>query len=201
MVLQNKLGKLFLILGPSGVGKGTIIRRIREKYADYFVFPISVTTREPRPGEEPGETYYFLSKDEFQRKIENHEFLEWAIVHEENYYGTLKQPIFDALDAGKNVIRELDIQGFESIATELPYDEFVSIFLLPPSLEILQERIKNRSPLSDAEIRDRMKSAATELGKSEKCHYRVQTVDKDVEGTFADVEKIILRELEKGDQE
>lgn len=193
--MSSTPAKLFLILGPSGVGKGTIINLLREKYPGSFVFPPSATTRLPRPGEKDGETYHFLKRKEFEQKIAEDAFLEWAIVHEENYYGTLKKPIFDALKSGKNVIRELDIQGFESIEDVLERDEFVSIFLLPPSLDVLEERIRARSPLSDTEVAERMRSAERELEKSKACHYRVEAKDGDIEGTFGEVEAIVLKEL------
>lgn len=195
--MSNFPGKLFLILGPSGVGKGTIINRFREEYAHQFTFPISVTTRAPRSGEVEGTTYYYISEEEFQQKIQNDEFLEYAIVHGSNYYGTLKKSIFDALKEGKNVIRELDIQGFESISKILDRDEFVSIFLLPPSIELLEKRIRERSVLSDEEVFQRMNSARQELEKSKSCHYKVQTVDLDIDGTFSQVQEIVNKELAK----
>lgn len=185
-----------MILGPSGVGKGTVIQLLKARYADIFVFPISATTRAPRPGEKDGETYYYISEKDFDAKERAGEFLEWAYVHGKKYrYGTLKEPIFSALNAGKNVVRELDIQGFESINDMLAFDEFVSIFLEPPSLEILRRRIEERSPLSAEEIEKRMASAEYEMAQRHRCHYQVPTKDGDVMGTFADVEKIILQEL------
>ncbi|MFA6521596.1 MAG: guanylate kinase, partial [Candidatus Gracilibacteria bacterium] len=97
-------GKFFLILGPSGSGKGTVMNFLKKEFSQ-AVFPVSATTRTPRPREKNGEVYNFLTKEDFERKIAAGEFLEWAIVHHDNYYGTLKKPIMDALDAGKMVIR------------------------------------------------------------------------------------------------
>ncbi|MBI5414544.1 guanylate kinase [Candidatus Peregrinibacteria bacterium] len=187
--------RLFLIIGPSGVGKGTTVDFLKKNYSQTFVFPVSATTRPPRPGEKEGETYYFLSEEDFRSRIKNDEFLEWAEVHNSYLYGTLKKPIFDAIRDGKNVVRELDIQGFESVQKILPRDEYVSIFLLPPSLEVLERRIRERSPLSDAEVEKRMESAKIELEKSKECHYLVQTVDRDVPGTLRDVLNILKKEI------
>jgi|SRR6185295_6146908 len=189
-------GKLFLIIGPSGVGKGTIISLLRKKYGEKFFFPVSATTRPPRPGEREGETYHFLTEKDFQEKIANGEFLEWARVHKEYFYGTLKAPILFTLQAGKNVLRELDIQGFETIRAhpELPQKQVISLFLLPPSLEILTERIRRRAPLTSQELEERVQSMQKELAKSELCTYRIATIDRNIPETFALVEEVLHRE-------
>ena len=128
VIIIPMVGKIFLILGPSGSGKGTVMAYLHQEFKD-AVFPISCTTRSPRPGEHDGDVYYFLNRDEFQKKIDAGEFLEWAKVHNDNMYGTLKKPILDALAAGKIVIREVDMQGVESIVKLLPRDQVVSILL------------------------------------------------------------------------
>ncbi len=193
--MSSPIGKLFLILGPSGVGKGTIIRLLKERYGNDFVFVLSATTRSPRPGEKEGESYYYLSEDDFKEKIQNFDFLEWAVVHEDFYYGTLKKPIYDALNAGKNVIKELDIHGFERLQKVLPSDEYVSIFLLPPSVDILRKRIKERAPISDDELEKRLQSSIREIEKSAECHYLVQTEDTKIEETLHDVLKVFQKEI------
>ncbi|PIS04126.1 guanylate kinase, partial [Candidatus Peregrinibacteria bacterium CG10_big_fil_rev_8_21_14_0_10_44_7] len=103
-------GKLFLILGSSGSGKGTVLAGLRDRHPE-FVFPKSCTTRKPRENKTGEEVYHFVSKDEFKKMIDEGDFLEWAQVHGEHYYGTMKQPIMDALNAGHIVVREVDVQG------------------------------------------------------------------------------------------
>jgi len=133
-------GLLFIVSGPSGAGKGTVITALRSAFPA-FVYPISHTTRAIRPGEKDGETYHYISESEFENGIKNGEFLEWAQVHKKNYYGTLKKTIMDALIAGKIVIREVDVQGFNSIRKVVPAKNLVTIFLKAESLQKLISRI------------------------------------------------------------
>lgn len=188
-----KTGKLFLILGPSGSGKGTLINELKRKYTQYL-FPNSVTSRKIREGEKEGDVYQFVSKSEFKEKIENQEFLEWAIVHQDNYYGTLKKPILEGLKAGKIVIRELDIQGFESVRTILTKDQFVSVFIMPDSLENLIKRIKKRSKISEEEVQKRIQSAQNEIAKSTECDYIIHNSDGKLAESVAEMERIIKKE-------
>lgn len=161
-------GKLFLILGPSGSGKGTVIEYLRKAFPE-AIFPLSCTTRPPRHGERSGEVYHFLTKEEFSKRRDTGEFLEWAVVHHDHFYGTLKQPILEALDKGKTVIREVDMQGVESIRKLLPQDQVVSIFITAPSWENLKKRILGRSRIPDSELREREKSFIKEMEFSKKC--------------------------------
>lgn len=183
-------GKLFLILGPSGSGKGTVISYLRKKFPQ-TVFPLSCTTRPPRPGEREGEVYHFLSKDEFQHKIKTGEFLEWATVHHDNMYGTLKQPILDALAAGTMVIREVDMQGVESIKKILPKDQVVSIFITAPSWENLRGRILKRSTLPEEELTQRQKSFEREMAFSKNCDYVVMSEEGKIDEYCEKVVQII----------
>ncbi|MCT4592091.1 MAG: guanylate kinase, partial [Candidatus Gracilibacteria bacterium] len=121
-------------------------------------------------------------------------FLEWACVHKKNYYGLLKKTVFDALEDGSVVFREIDIQGFESICEIIPSDHLVSIFLMPPSLDILKKRIMERSPLSDEEIDRRIESAKIEISLSKECDYVIQTEDNEIEKLLNEIEEIILKE-------
>ena len=156
-------GKIFFISGPSGVGKGTLINELKKAHPEY-VFPPSCTTRKPRPGEIDGETYYFISKQEFQKKIENDEFLEYAEVHGGNFYGTLKKPLLDPIHKGKIVIREFDVQGFVQAKERLPRKYYESVFLVPAeTTEELIRRIRNRAPISDEEIKRRLESMKKEM--------------------------------------
>ena len=106
-------GKLFLLVGPSGSGKSSVLSELKKRYPDY-VFPLSATTRAIREGEKEGEVYHFLSKEEFKKGIDSGRFLEWAIVHQDNYYGLIKAPIMEALEEGKTIIREEINANFQS---------------------------------------------------------------------------------------
>ncbi|MBI2639028.1 guanylate kinase [Candidatus Peregrinibacteria bacterium] len=183
-------GKLFLILGPSGSGKGTVINYLRKKFPQ-AVFPLSCTTRPPRPGESDGEVYHFLTKDEFQKKINTGEFLEWAVVHHDNFYGTLKQPILDALAAGKIVIREVDMQGVESIRKILPSGQVIAIFITAPSWENLKHRILGRSKIPQEELEQREKSFEREMEFSKKCDFVVMSEEGKIQEYCEKVSEII----------
>ena len=189
-----KKGKIFFISGPSGVGKGTLINALRENHTE-FEFPPSCTTRDPRPGEINGKTYFFITKDEFEQKIKNNEFLEYACVHGKNFYGTLKAPLLDPIKNGKIVIREFDVQGFEQARERLPKETFVSIFLKPAeSVAQLVERIKERAPISDEDLQERIISMENELKKSEIYDYTIISKEGKIERLIADAEKIIKEE-------
>lgn len=191
---QDLTGKLIIIAGPSGVGKGTVISHLKELHPDWE-FPISATTRESRPGEEDGVVYHFVERPEFERMIEEDELLEYAIVHQEEYYGTLKAPIIEALKQGKIVIREVDMQGLESIQKVIPKINLVSIFLTVPSKEDLIERIQHRGRLPEDEIKRRMESAEREFEKGgEICDYQVPSRTNQIAQCVSDVEEVILKE-------
>ena len=184
------MGKLFLILGPSGSGKGTVLRALREKYND-FVFPLSCTTRGKRPNEKEGVIYHFISKGEFEEKIEASEFLEWAVVHQDNYYGTLKAPIMDALTEGKTVIREVDVQGLRSIRDLIPKDQLVSIFLTVPNWDTLKRRILKRSDMPEEELERRRQSFLKEMEWAKECDHVINSVEGEIDQLIGDVESIL----------
>jgi len=189
-------GKLFIISGPSGVGKGTVIAALKRDFPA-FVFPISHTTREIRPGEKDGETYHFISVERFREGIDKGEFLEWAQVHKENYYGTLKKPIMDALEVGKIVVREVDVQGFHSIKAVVPVDHLVTIFLKAKSKEDLLERINKRGKLPGEEMKRRMESMEKELAIAPEFDYQVWSLENRIPRCVGAVEEIIRDEAEK----
>lgn len=188
-------GKLILIVGPSGSGKGTVIAELKKRHPE-FVFPVSATTRVIRPGEKNDEVYHFISREEFEQATVRGDFLEYAEVHQNNYYGTLKKPILDALAAEKIIIREVDIQGFESIRRMIPKtissDQLVSIFLVVSDLNELKLRILNRGKLPEEEIERRMESARREIAKSKECDYQIESPHGQIPRIVAEVEKIIF---------
>ncbi|HLG25618.1 MAG TPA: guanylate kinase [Candidatus Gracilibacteria bacterium] len=190
--MSNQLkGLLVIISGPSGVGKGTVIRELKKEYP-HFVYPISHTTRPMRPGEKDGEVYHFISKERFEKGIEDGEFLEWAKVHQMNYYGTLKKPILEALEEGKIVVREVDVQGAQSIEKVLPPEHLATIFLKAENKEKLLGRIARRGELPKDELERRMKSAEREMDLADEFNYQVWSLENQIPKCVGDVKKIIL---------
>jgi guanylate kinase len=187
-------GLLVLIVGPSGSGKGTVIGKLKEKYPD-FVYPVSSTTRAKRRGEKEGEVYNYISKSEFEKMIKNGEFLEYAIVHSNNYYGTLKSGIIEPLKEGAVVVREVDMQGFLSIKKIIPDKNLVSIFMKVPDLDDLKKRILRRGKMSDDELKRRMDSTIKEIAKAKECDYQVDNKWGKIDECVKNVEKIILKEI------
>jgi guanylate kinase len=186
-------GKLFIISGPSGAGKGTVIGELKKMFPQ-FVFPISHTTREIRPGEKDGETYHYISVDEFKKGINDGEFLEWAQVHKKDYYGTAKKKIMDALKEGKIIVREVDVQGFHSIRKVVPRENLVTIFLKAESMEKLIERIERRGKLPEEELKRRMESAEHELKDAHLFDYQVLSLDNQIPQCVGAVVDIIRKE-------
>lgn len=189
-------GLLIIISGPSGVGKGTIIRHLKEMYPT-FEYPISHTTRDMRPGEKDGEVYHFITKEAFEEGIERGDFLEYAQVHETNYYGTLKKPIMDSLKAGKVVVREVDVQGAQSMKKVVPAENLVTIFLKAENTEDLLSRIAQRGQLPPDELERRMKSAEREMDVADEFQYEVWSRQNQIPRCIADVDEIIRKEMEK----
>lgn len=163
----ERKGNLFVVSGPSGAGKGSIIKELKTMRSDLWV-SVSATSRQPRAGEEEGISYYFMSKEQFAQRIEKQQFLEWADVFG-NYYGTLKAPVIDALLRGKNVILEIDIQG--ALQIKSMYDEAIFIFVLPPSLEELRKRIIHRGSETEESLKMRLHMVLEEISYIEKYDY------------------------------
>lgn len=153
-------GKLIVLAGPTAVGKGTVVTRIRELFPDVH-FSVSATTRAPRPGETNGVHYYFVNSDEFDAMVERGDMLEWALVHGLNRYGTPRGPIVEALTQGHSVILEIDIQGARLVKKAMP--EAVLVFLLPPSWDELVRRLRGRGTESAEEQELRLQTAKVEF--------------------------------------
>lgn len=160
MFKTKSKGLLIVVSGVSGAGKGTICKMLCERNED-IVISVSCTTREKREGEVDGKDYFFISREEFEDKIRKGEMLEYAIVHEVNYYGTPKLNIENLLSKGKNVILEIDIQGAISIKEN--YKEAICIFILPPSMQEVKRRLITRGTTDKDELLRRFKSAYKEL--------------------------------------
>lgn len=186
MMLKNK-GLLIVISGPSGAGKGTICKALLKKSNIWL--SISATTREPREGEINGINYYFMSKKEFMDKVQNDDFFEYAEVYG-SYYGTPKYQAFEAMEQGKDVVLEIDIQG--ALKVKQKYPEGVFIFILPPSMEELKKRIIKRGSETEESFLKRYKSAYDEINYISKYNYAV--VNDDVDNAVKKIEAIITAE-------
>lgn len=159
-MIKEKKGAILIISGPSGCGKSTLLKEVYKDITDYY-FSISTTTRAPRVGEIDGVDYFFVTKEEFEKDIENGDFLEYAKVHD-NYYGTSLKPINKALDEGKLVIFDIDVQGHEIVRNKI--DSLVtSVFITTPSLSILEQRLNSRNTDSKEIIEKRVKNAKIEV--------------------------------------
>lgn len=170
MIKEKTKGLLIVISGPSGAGKGTICSKIVEDMKD-IKLSTSMTSRLPRATEKDGIDYYFVSKEEFEKKIDNDEFLEYAIVHSGQYYGTPKAKIEEDINKGISVILEIDIQGALKIKDLI--EEALFIFIMPPSMEVLKERLIKRNTETEDKIMERFKTAYKELNEFKKYNYVV----------------------------
>ncbi|MDR2672510.1 MAG: guanylate kinase [Coriobacteriales bacterium] len=167
-------GNLFIISGPSGAGKGTLVDAV-VKRLDNIVVSVSATTRLPRLGDVPGESYHFLDDQEFDELARNGGFLEWATIHGRRY-GTLVSEVQRILDAGQDLILEIDVQGNDLVKSKMP--EAVSIFIVPPSLDELKRRLNQRGTEDPASIAQRLKAAEVEL--QARSRYNVIIVNDDL---------------------
>jgi guanylate kinase len=186
----SKLAKGFLLVlsGPSGSGKGTVSQALLNNRDD-IVFSISATTRNPRPTEVNGQNYFFMTEDEFREKEKNNEFLESAYVHT-NYYGTPKQFVLNQIEKGEIVLLEIDVQG--ALQIKKNYKEAVFIFLLPPTMDELRNRIIKRGTETEEDINRRFENAFKELDFVGEYDYFV--VNDEVKNAVKDIDAIIAAE-------
>lgn len=186
---MTKRGLLIVLSGPSGVGKGTVRAAIFSKGEQKFVYSISATTRKPRTGETDGVDYFFKTREEFERMIQNKQLLEYA-EYVGNYYGTPLEYVENTLATGKDVFLEIDVQGAIQVRELMP--EGVFIFLTPPDLNELESRIVNRGTDSDEVIAKRMKTAREELELMK--YYDYSVVNDTVDNAVQKIEAIIQTE-------
>lgn len=165
---MNK-GKVFIISGPSGSGKDTILKEVLEKCTDVF-FSISSITRDMRDGEVEGEKYHFISRAEFEDGLANGAFLEYN-KYLENYYGTPKAPVDEHISKGEDVIIEVDVNGAASIRSKLP--DAISVFVMPPSFEVLKKRLSGRGTETKEQIEGRLSAALSEIVRAVEYDYIV----------------------------
>ena len=172
---MKNLKNLIIITGPSGVGKGTIVKEILDKDRDIWL-SISATTRNPRIGEKHGENYYFMSDERFKDMIEKKEFLEWA-QFAGNYYGTPLSTVNEKIEKGFIVLLEIEVDGAKQIKEKFP--KALSIFLLPPSMEELEKRIRIRGTEKEEAINRRLSRAKYEIASSDKFDFVLTNYDVD----------------------
>lgn len=162
-------GQVFVLSGPSGVGKGSIIGGILARLDD-IELSISATTRRPRAGESDSHSYDFVARNEFEQMIADDDLLEWADVYGA-FYGTPRGPVAAAVGAGRDVILEIDVQGAESVRRSMP--EAITLFIEPPGIDDLERRLRGRATDNDEVIERRLAKASAELAEAPKFHYRV----------------------------
>ncbi|MDC0760421.1 MULTISPECIES: guanylate kinase [Brevibacillus] len=188
-------GLLLVLSGPAGVGKGTVCKALREVMPD-LVYSVSATTRQPRPGEVEGVNYFFKSQEEFKRMIEEDALLEWA-EYVGNYYGTPRQFVDDMLNEGRDVILEIEVQGALQVKESFPQGTF--LFLAPPDLNELENRIVGRGTESQEIIRKRMEVARAEIELMD--HYDYVVVNDVIESACDRIQAIITAEHLKKDRQ
>ena len=181
-------GKIVVISGPSGVGKGTICKKIMELINAKF--SVSTTTRGPREGEINGKDYFFVTKDEFRKKIDDGEFLEYNIYND-NYYGTSKKVVLDMIDKGINVLLEIDVNGAYNIKKIFP--NALLIYIAPPSIDVLRQRLMDRGTEEILIIEKRLKIAEEELKRVGFYDYVI--INDDLDRAVREVKDCILKKI------
>ena len=186
---KGKRGVLFVFSGPSGVGKGTLKAKLFEEFADRIAYSVSATTRGPREGEVDGKDYFFISRQEFERRVKNNEFLEHA-EFAGNCYDTPRAYVEKLLDSGMNVVLEIDVQGALQVMKSMP--ECVSVFILPPSFEELEHRLRGRGTETEEKVRERLETAKRELPYAPQYDYQIVN-GGDIEAAYQSLREVFLK--------
>ena len=186
---KGKRGVLFVFSGPSGVGKGTLKAKLFEEFADRIAYSVSATTRGPREGEVDGKDYFFITRQEFERRVQNNEFLEHA-EFAGNCYGTPRAYVEKLLDSGMNVVLEIDVQGALQVMKSMP--ECVSVFILPPSFEELEHRLRGRGTETEEKVRERLETAKRELPYAPQYDYQIVN-GGDIEAAYQSLREVFLK--------
>lgn len=182
-------GKLIIFSAPSGAGKTTIVRQLLADHGDKMAFSISASTREPRTGEIDGKDYYFISKEDFLHKIAKHEFIEFEEVYAGTFYGTLRKEVERIWSLGKSVIFDIDVVGGLRLKSKFP-EEALAIFVNPPSLDVLKERLRGRGTDAEEKLQERFAKAELELSYADK--FDVVLNNFDLETACKEAEALVL---------
>ena len=180
------LGKLIVLTGPSGVGKGTLMNAILQRYPELH-YSVSTTTRSPRPGEVNGKNYHFITRSEFEKLVTQGEFLEWA-EFAGNWYGTPREAVLNHIQSGKLVVLEIELEGARQIRHTFP--SALSIFILPPSFAELEKRIRGRGQDAEEAISRRLNRAEEEIAAADE--FDLQIINNDFEQALQEIEKAIF---------
>lgn len=191
MINNAENGVLIVFTGASGVGKGTVMKKILAADPNNWL-SVSMTTRSPREGEVAGVDYNYVSVDQFKKMMAEDAFLESA-CYCQNYYGSPKAPVEENLKNGKNVFLEIEVQGFEQVRKLYP--DCLSIFLLPPSIEVLEQRLRGRGTEKEEVIQERLNTALGEISRSNE--YRYNVVNDDIDRAVEEILNIIKKERAK----
>ena len=189
-------GIMVVLSSPSGAGKTTLVNLLAKN--NNFEISISHTTRKPRPNESTGNDYYFVSDQEFKRLIKNQEFLEYAKVFN-NYYGTTRTPVIDNLNKGKNVLFDIDWQGADQIKNKNLDFKLITFFILPPSKEILYERLTNRDMKDKLIAEERMKQFERDV--LHWINYNYVVINDDLDTCYEKIQKLIFAEINDGSKD